>query len=193
MVFILAPLSLSARAFTNVSSRASVLRYTSMSAVNGDYPVEMTEDERYMFDLNGFIVVRGVLSPEQVNEANAVIDNHRDQMIERSDKHLRNTVGGTAFSGTGPGRKDLGGVFEFGAESKVFKSILAHPRLVPFFHGILGQGYRMDHLPFVIASGKGAEGFQLHGGTIDCTSGEYNPYLAYACQHNMIRCALLGW
>lgn len=163
-----------------------------MSAVNGDYPIEMTDDERYLFDLNGYIVVKGVLTSEEVKEANTVIDNHRNEMIERSDKPLRNTVGGTAFSGTGPARKDLGGVLEWGAESKVFKSILAHPRLVPFFHGILGKGYRMDHLPFVIASEKGAEGFQLHGGTIDCTSGEYNPYLAYACQHNTIRCTLLG-
>lgn len=33
------------------------------AAVNGAYPTEMTEDERYLFDLNGFIVVRGVLTP----------------------------------------------------------------------------------------------------------------------------------
>jgi Protein involved in biosynthesis of mitomycin antibiotics/polyketide fumonisin len=69
---------------------------------------------------------------------------------------------------------------------------LAHPRLVPLFHGILGKGYRMDHLPFVIAQDKGAEGFQLHGGTIDCTSGTYNPELAYTCYNGFIRSALLG-
>ena len=36
------------------------------------------------------------------------------------------------------------------------------------------------------------KGFQLHGGTIDCTSGEYNPYLAYTCHKDTIRSALLG-
>ena len=45
---------------------------------------------------------------------------------------------GTAFYGTGVGRKDMGGVLEWGEESKVFKSILAHPRLVScsavFYH-----------------------------------------------------------
>ena len=56
------------------------------------------------------------------------------------------------------------------SDSKVFKSILPHPLLLPLFHGILGKGYRMDHLPFVIAQDKGAEGFQLHGGTVDCNS-----------------------
>jgi hypothetical protein len=50
----------------------------------------------------------------------------------------------------------------------------------------------MDHLPLVIAQDTGAEGFQLHGGTVDCSSGEYNPHLAYTCHHGMIRTALLG-
>jgi ectoine hydroxylase-related dioxygenase (phytanoyl-CoA dioxygenase family) len=70
--------------------------------------------------------------------------------------------------------------------------MLAHPRVVPVLHGILGKGYRLDHIPFVIAQDKGAEGFQLHGGTVDCVSGEYNPHLAYTCHHGFIRSALLG-
>jgi ectoine hydroxylase-related dioxygenase (phytanoyl-CoA dioxygenase family) len=162
-------------------------------ATNGDsYPIEMTEDERYLFDLNGYLIVRGVLSPEQVKEATDVIDKHSEDMIERKEGALRNAVKGTKYYGSGPGRKDLGQVLEWGADSSIFKSILAHPRLVPLFHGILGKGYRLDHLPFVIAQDTGAEGFQLHGGTVDCTSGEYNPHLAYTCHHNMIRSALMG-
>lgn len=152
----------------------------------------MTEDERYLFDLNGYIIVRGVFSPEEVAEFNAVIDRHEPEMIQRSDAALRNAVKGTTMYGTGPGRKDLGRILEWGPDSRIFKSVLAHPRLVPFFHGVLGKGYRMDHLPFVIAQERGAEGFALHGGTIDCTSGQYNPFLAYACQHGMIRCALMA-
>lgn len=194
MVLILAAQrSLITRAFAFSRQLPSVSpKRTVMSAVNGDHSDTMTEDERYLFDLNGYIIVRGVLSPEEVAEVNSVIDNHKHEMIERSDSALRNTVNGTQFSGTGPGRKDLGGVLEWGPESKIFKSILAHPKLVPFFHGLLGKGYRLDHLPFVLASDKGAEGFQLHGGTISCTSGEYTPALAYACMHDTIRCSLLG-
>jgi len=157
-----------------------------------EYPLEMTEDERYLFDLNGYIIVRGVLNEEEVKECNDAIDRRQSKMIERKDVELRNAVKGTALYGNGPGRKDLGGVLEWGEDSTVFKSILAHPRLVPIFHGILGEGYRMDHLPFVIAQDKGAEGFQLHGGTIDCTSGRYNPHLAYSYHHGMMRSALLG-
>lgn len=156
------------------------------------FPKVMTEDERYLFDLNGYLIVRGVLSPEDIQEANAAIDERQSLMVERSDEALRNAVAGTKLYGSGPGRKDLGGVLEWGDESRVFKSILAHPRLVPLFHGILGEGYRMDHLPFIIAQDHGAEGFQLHGGTVDCSSGEYNPFLAYTCSHGTIRTALLG-
>lgn len=157
------------------------------------YPVEMSEDERYLFDLNGYLIVRGVLTKEEVESANRAIDKHSHEMIERSDEDLRNAVRDTAFYGNGPGRMDLGRVLEWGnEESEVFKSILAHPRLVPLYHGILGKGYRMDHLPFVLAQNKGSEGFQLHGGTIDCNSGEYNPFLAYSCQHGTISTSLLG-
>lgn len=154
---------------------------------------EMTDEQKYLFDLNGFIVIRGVLTPEEVQEANSIIDAHSHKFIERSDSDLRNAAEGTALYGTGPGRKDLGGVLEWGAQdSRIFKRILDHPKLVPLFHGILGKGYRMDHLPFVLAQDRGAEGFALHGGTIDCTSGIYNPHLAYTCFQNHIHCALLG-
>lgn len=101
------------------------------SAPSTPYPTEMTEDERYLFDLNGYVIVRGVLTLEEVEEANNVIDRHAHEMIERSDQELRNALKDTKLYGTGPGRKDLGKVLEWGPESKVFKSILAHPRLVP--------------------------------------------------------------
>ncbi len=150
---------------------------------------KMTDDQKYLFDLNGYIVVKGVLTTDEIREANSIIDSRK--FVERSDGELKNASPGTAMAGTGS-RMDLGGVLEWGDESAVFRSILDHPKLVPLFHGILGEGYRMDHLPFVLAAEKGGEGFALHGGTIDCSSGTYNPHLAYTCFQNHIHCALLG-
>ena len=37
-------------------------------------PFEMTETERFMFDLNGFLVVPGFLTPEEVDALNAAFD-----------------------------------------------------------------------------------------------------------------------
>src|SRR5437588_4335094 len=34
----------------------------------------MTETERYLFDLNGYLVVSGALSPQEVDDINAVVD-----------------------------------------------------------------------------------------------------------------------
>lgn len=50
----------------------------------------------------------------------------------------------------------------------------------------------MDHMPFVIAQDAGSEGFALHGGTVDCRSGEYSPHVAYSCVAGRLHCALIG-
>ena len=44
----------------------------------------------------------------------------------------------------------------------------------------------MDHLPFIIAQSRGSEGFMLHGGTVDVSSGQYNPEIAYNCVNGRI-------
>ena len=173
-----------------VSHSSTATKHTIRSMTSTSH--RFGDDEKYLFDLNGYIIVRGVLTPEEVKAANDAIDNHESDFVQRNAKELRNAKENTPLYGTGPGRKDMGRVMEWGEESKVFKSILAHPKLVPYFHGLLGKGYRMDHLPFIIAQDEGGEGFQLHGGTIDCTSGEYNPYLAYTCHQGKVMNALLG-
>ena len=89
---------------------------TAAAAINGEnpsHPTAMTDDERYLFDLNGFLVVRNVLSPKEVAAANAAIDKHSSDIIERSDGELRNAIKGTALYGNGPGRQDLGRVLEW--------------------------------------------------------------------------------
>ena len=89
-------------------------------------------------------------------------------------------------------RIDLGGVLQWGEQSKFFHSVLDHPKLVPYYHEFCGKGYRMDHMPFCIVQNKGSEGFNLHGGTIDVSSGEYNHFLAYTYNHGQIRSNLLA-
>ena len=171
-----------------VSPLCHVSRALGMSARS---TMRIGEDDIYLFDLNGYIIVRNVLTKTEVEQANKIISKKVENMVERSDPALRNTVAGTAFSGVGH-RKDLGGVLEWGTDSRIFKSILAHPKLLPYFHTFLGKGFRMDHLPFCIIQDSDSEGFQLHGGSIDCTTGTYNPHLAYSYVHGTIQCALLG-
>jgi ectoine hydroxylase-related dioxygenase (phytanoyl-CoA dioxygenase family) len=152
----------------------------------------MNDAEKYIFDCNGYIVLRGVFTEEEVASANTAIDNH---ITEKLDRHgvLRNTRDGTLMSGDGASpRMDLGGLLTWGEDSTFFRNVLAHPRLVPYFNDLLGKGYRMDHLPFCILQDKGSEGFSLHGGMVDVESGKYNPFLAYSCVQGQINNCLLA-
>jgi len=156
----------------------------------------MSETDKYLFDLHGVVVVRGVLSPEEVAAANAAIDKHLPEFKVRHDAELRNTASGTPFAGDGATpRLDLGGMLGWPSpDNEVFRSILAHPKLVPYLTELCGEGYRLDHQPLLIASDKGAEGFSLHGGSMD-PDGNYVPYLAYHCQHgrmynNLLACSV---
>lgn len=147
--------------------------------------------DRYLFDLNGFVVVRGVFTPEEVKAANEAID--KRSLRGRENPALRNTDSKSPLAGDGvTPRQDLGGVLTWKEDSAVFRRVLDHPKLMPYYHEFLGEGYRMDHLPFVIAQDKGAEGFALHGGTVDCSSGKYNHDLAYTYAHGSIHCNLMA-
>mmetsp|Transcript_18039 Transcript_18039/g.34204 ORF Transcript_18039/g.34204 Transcript_18039/m.34204 type:complete len:246 (-) Transcript_18039:530-1267(-) len=152
------------------------------------------EDERYLFDLNGFLVLRGVFSADEVKQANDAIDHHLKEIKERQEPELRNTRAKTPLSGDGvSGRKDLGGALGWpGSHSDVFRRMLADPKLVPYYHELLGVGYRLDHHPLIILQEKGSEGFCMHGGTIDCSSGKYNQHLAYGCHNGQLTTSLLG-
>ena len=154
--------------------------------------VSMNAEEKYLLDLNGFLVIRGVFASTQIEEVNRIIDKHEHEFQERT-KALRNTELRSPLAGDGvTGRRDLGRILEWGEDSAFFREVLTHPKLVPYFSELLGKGYRMDHLPFLISQTKGAEGFALHGGTIDAMSGEYNPYLAYSCVNGKIHNQLLA-
>jgi ectoine hydroxylase-related dioxygenase (phytanoyl-CoA dioxygenase family) len=139
------------------------------------------------------VLEQGVFSPEEVAAANTAVDAHVDQQLERG-VGLRNTRDNTAMSGDGStGRLDLGRCLEWPSpHSGIFRQLLAHPRMVPYFHELCGSGYRMDHLPLVLAQNEGAEGFQLHGGVTAPVSGKFQPHLEYSFRHGAMHNMLIG-
>jgi len=156
----------------------------------------LTEEERFLFDLNGFLVVRGVFSPQEVAAANAAVDVHAAQMQARVAADLRNAKSGTPMSAAGP-RLDLGGMlFWPEPHCNFFRDVLAHPKLIPYLTAICGEGYRMDHQPQVIAQDRDSEGFSLHGGPISgddgVPHGRWNPELQYRCVGGDIWTTLLA-
>lgn len=138
-----------------------------------------TEEQRYLFDLNGFLLLRGVLSTEEVAAANDAIDANLHASQERKGI-LRNTRLRTPLSADGC-RMDLGGMLAWERpHGDVFRSLLAHQKLVPALTALCGPGYRMDHLPLAILQNEGSEGFALHGGPLT-GDGRFNPSLQFRC------------
>jgi hypothetical protein len=120
----------------------------------------MTDDERYLFDLNGYLVVENVLTPEEVVQANEAIDHHRDQI----KIHWENLAEGSPTLTGVQGRGELGGMLEWEPPwCDPFRAMLAHPRLVPYLNELLGKGFRVDHQIFLLRMEKGTEGFRFHG------------------------------
>ena len=122
----------------------------------------MNEEEKYLFDINGYIVVRDVLTADEIAAANAAIDHHAH--------HIQERVGDLSLSGDSPalrgetGRGYLGGALSWEKpHCDPFRAMLAHARLTPYMHEILGPGFRLDHNLGIITMRKGAEGHVLHG------------------------------
>lgn len=93
----------------------------------------MTEDEKYLFDLNGYIVVENVLTDDDLNLANEAIDRHMDQgQLASSDQGW--TSGLPALEGT-HGRGHLGNMLDWDEPwCNPFRHMLAHPALVPYLN-----------------------------------------------------------
>ena len=60
-------------------------------------------------------------------------------------------VAGSPLDASGP-RLDMGGMlFWEQPHCEVFRTMLCHPKLVPYLTELCGLGYRLDHQPMVIA------------------------------------------
>ena len=122
----------------------------------------MKEIEKYLFDLQGYIVLEGVLSEAEVARANEAVDRHADRIRERSGE-LSLSGDSAALRGT-TGRGDLGGLLGWEKPwCDPFREMLVHPRVVACLNVILGPGWRLDHNGGLISMRKGAEGHLLHG------------------------------
>jgi hypothetical protein len=122
--------------------------------------VEMSTDEKYLFDLTGFLIVRDVLTDEQLSVANEAIDNME---LQQSPEYFGDSV---ALKGDNTSTR-LGntvGLLELPEPYCIpFREMLAHPKTIPHLNTILGEGWRLDHGPGLIAMDKGCSGGMLHG------------------------------
>ena len=102
----------------------------------------MTPEEKYIFDLDGYLVVKNVLTPAEVDELNALADEAWPGEYEENG--LRRT---SRVSLWGPASQNL----------------IDHPKGLPYMVELLGPKVRVDH-DYSIFMRKGGKAGRLHGG-----------------------------
>lgn len=132
----------------------------------------MNKKERYFWDLNGYLVAKGVMSKAEVDRANEIVDRYSDRVRVGAST----AKGSKAYAGTG--RPMLPGILEFPKpDCEPFRNMLAHPAVVSRLRVMCEPGFRLDHGPMFIVSVKGTAGHTMHG------NGEpHRPHVAYAHQ-----------
>jgi ectoine hydroxylase-related dioxygenase (phytanoyl-CoA dioxygenase family) len=115
----------------------------------------MTDQERYLFDLQGFLVVPNALSEEELDELNSIMDEHIANETEPNMRTHR-----------------FGKLLNWG---KAYLNLIDNPRIVPYLEALLGSNFRLDHdYADIIRAGKGPIGTTLHGGATP-----FNPTFYY--------------
>ena len=122
----------------------------------------MNEEERYLFDLWGYLVVEDVLSEAEIAELNDLIGQQNHTKPNNED------IGSQRF----------GGFLDM--ENDAFRNLLNHPRIMPYLKEIIGDKFRLDHA-YGILMRKGNAGLNLHsGGT------PYNPAQYYVFRNGQM-------
>ena len=66
---------------SNILPRSNLSRRAIASHASN---VLLTEEQRFIFDLEGFVVIKGVFSKDEIEAANAAVDRHKEDMKERA-------------------------------------------------------------------------------------------------------------
>ena len=101
----------------------------------------MTDKEKYFWDLNGYLIVRNVLSQEEIAEVNEALN-----YSQRGVKDTVEETGGNSLKGTSArwySGENLLNLLHPHCEP--FRNLLAHPAVVERLVQMCGPGVRLDH------------------------------------------------
>lgn len=120
----------------------------------------MNDEERYLFDLMGYLVIDDVLSASELRELNALID-RRSPWEQYEREHRGSTVG--------PNNLHVGPLHEW---EEPFRRLIDSPKLLPYLIEIIGPKFRFDH-GYAIFMKKGGSQHRLHGGNTPYDPAQY--------------------
>lgn len=117
----------------------------------------MTENEKYLFDLQGYIAVENALDAGQIERLNTLLEEHIAADCEADMRTHR-----------------FGGLLDWGPP---FIDLIDNAPIVPYLDLILGEKFRLDHVYLdIIRSGTSPIGATLHGGGSPFNPSQYYHY-----------------
>lgn len=96
----------------------------------------MTEEEAYLFDLRGFIVVKNALQPNQIDDLSRRLEAHRSSNPSPILGSDRTILDDDAGAWSAPSLLELGGAY---------LDLVNLPTIAPYLTKLLGEHYRLDH------------------------------------------------
>ncbi len=101
----------------------------------------MTLEEKFLFDLQGYLVIKNVLTQAEVAEPNAVADEKFPRVPGQTGQRT------SRVSTWGP----------------AYQALIDHPKIVPYLVELIDSKFRLDH-DYCIFMHEGDKGGNLHGG-----------------------------
>lgn len=105
----------------------------------------MSPEEKFIFDLEGYLIVKNVLTPEEIAALSAIAD---EKFPAQADSPQDRRA------------------FAISAWGSPYQGLIDHPKIVPYLIELLGPKFRLDHDYCIFMSQGGAKG-GLHGGESD--------------------------
>lgn len=116
----------------------------------------MNDQEKFLFDLRGYIVVKQALTPAQVADLSTRLEGRRkvdDKRHYGSDRTVFTSAADDAW--TSPSLLEWGGTYI---------DLIDLPTVAPYLETLLGYGYRLDHDYINVCNATTAKKLYLHGG-----------------------------
>ena len=96
----------------------------------------MTEEEAYLFDLRGFIVVKNAVQPNQIDDLSRRLEAHRSSNPSPILGSDRTILDDDAGAWSAPSLLELGGAY---------LDLINLPTIAPYLTKLLGERHRLDH------------------------------------------------
>ena len=132
----------------------------------------MTPEEKFMFDLEGYLVIKNVLSREEIQELNEVVDRVFPRDYDDAEADTQ-----------GSGAKGVRSGPHISSWDVACQNLIDHPKTFPYLVEFLGPKFRLDH-DYSIFMTKGGSRGGLHGGQPD----RFHHYYRY--RDGVMQCGL---